>query len=58
MRKDVVTLTVISDIPWVGKREIAEAITLDLNARGMILEQLFIEEVPGWETAPVTTSKP
>jgi hypothetical protein len=45
IKKHVITLSVLTELPGLSKQLIAEAITQDLNARGIILESLMIEEV-------------
>ena len=45
LKKYAVQLTVISKCSWISEAEITLAITLDLNARGLLLEQLLISKV-------------
>lgn len=44
-KRHEIKMTVVSDIPGVTGREIVTAITTDLNARGILLESISIEEV-------------
>lgn len=45
MKKHTVKLTIVSDVPGITGQEIVTAIVLDLNARGILLESISVEEV-------------
>ncbi len=44
VRRQVITLTVVYDIPWITSQDVAAELTGDLNARGIVVESLLMEE--------------
>lgn len=45
VKRYVIQMQAISPVPYIDKKDIAFAMTMDANARGIILESLLIEEV-------------
>lgn len=45
VKKHAVTLIAVSEIPGITGQEIVTAIVVDLNARGIFLESILVEEV-------------
>lgn len=53
VKRYAVTLSVLADIPGLTGDVIVAAITMDLNARGIVLESISIKEVTDGRQQPV-----